>query len=83
MPAGGLFPGLMVFTETSNDAAVVRLNDEQAIVATTDFFMPLVDDHYDFGRIAASNARSKPRLPSQKPVGPELGAAARCQVPSL
>lgn len=49
---------LMVGIETSDDAAVYRLNDEQAIIATTDFFMPIVDDPYDFGRIAATNAIS-------------------------
>ncbi|MDH2915610.1 MAG: selenide, water dikinase SelD [Gallionella sp.] len=52
------FPDLMVGTETSDDAAVYRLNDEQAIIATTDFFMPIVDDPFDFGRIAATNAIS-------------------------
>jgi selenide,water dikinase len=52
------FPDLLVGTETADDAAVYRLNDEQAIVATTDFFMPVVDDPYDFGRIAATNALS-------------------------
>jgi selenide,water dikinase len=41
-----------------NDAAVYKLNDEQALIATTDFFMPIVDDPYDFGRIAATNAIS-------------------------
>jgi len=51
-------PPLLVGTETSDDAAVWRLNDHQAIVATTDFFMPIVDDPYDFGRIAATNALS-------------------------
>ena len=49
---------LMVGIETADDAAVYRLNDEQALVATTDFFMPIVDDPYDFGRIAATNAIS-------------------------
>ena len=52
------FPDLLVGTETADDAAVYRINDEQAIVATTDFFMPIVDDPYDFGRIAATNALS-------------------------
>ncbi|MFA7488219.1 MAG: selenide, water dikinase SelD, partial [Lysobacteraceae bacterium] len=51
-------PDLLVGTETSDDAAVYRLNDHQAIVATTDFFMPVVDDPGDFGRIAATNAIS-------------------------
>ena len=49
---------LLVGIETSDDAAVFRLNDEQALVATTDFFMPIVDDPHDFGRIAATNAIS-------------------------
>ncbi len=49
---------LLVGIETSDDAAVYRINDHQAIVATTDFFMPIVDDPYDFGAIAASNAIS-------------------------
>ena len=44
--------------ETSDDAAVYRLNERQAIVATTDFFMPIVDDPHDFGMIAATNAIS-------------------------
>jgi selenide,water dikinase len=49
---------LLVGVETADDAAVYRLNDTQAIVATTDFFMPIVDDARDFGRIAAANALS-------------------------
>ena len=49
---------LLVGFETSDDAAVYQLNDEQALVATTDFFMPIVDDPRDFGRIAATNAIS-------------------------
>ncbi|MGP8034475.1 MAG: selenide, water dikinase SelD [Steroidobacteraceae bacterium] len=49
---------LLVGTETGDDAAVYRLNDAQALVATTDFFMPIVDDPFDFGRIAAANALS-------------------------
>jgi selenide,water dikinase len=51
-------PALLVGVETSDDAAVYRLNERQAIVATTDFFMPIVDDPYDFGMIAATNAIS-------------------------
>ncbi len=51
-------PELLVGIETSDDAAVYQLNDEQALVATTDFFMPIVDDPFDFGRIAATNAIS-------------------------
>ena len=57
-PAAAAFPDLLVGTETSDDAAVWRLNDSQALVATTDFFMPVVDDPFDFGRIAATNALS-------------------------
>ena len=49
---------LLVGIETADDAAVYRLNETQAVVATTDFFMPIVDDARDFGRIAAANALS-------------------------
>jgi selenide,water dikinase len=57
--APGLLPKeLLVGIETSDDAAVYRLNDRQAVVATTDFFMPIVDDPFDFGAIAATNAIS-------------------------
>lgn len=58
MPAGIVPPDLLVGTDTADDAAVYRLNDQQAIVATTDFFTPIVDDPFDFGRIAATNALS-------------------------
>jgi len=58
VPQAASFANLMVGTETSDDAAVWRLNDSQALVATTDFFMPMVDDPHDFGRIAATNALS-------------------------
>ncbi|MDR0440757.1 MAG: selenide, water dikinase SelD, partial [Candidatus Accumulibacter sp.] len=58
LPQTQCFPDLMVGTETSDDAAVYRLNDTQALIATTDFFMPIVDDPFDFGRIAATNALS-------------------------
>ncbi|ODS98788.1 MAG: selenide, water dikinase SelD [Lautropia sp. SCN 69-89] len=51
-------PQLLVGIESADDAAVYRLNDEQALIATTDFFMPIVDDPFDFGRIAATNAIS-------------------------
>lgn len=57
-PAGIVPPDLLVGTDHADDAAVYRLNDRQAIVATTDFFTPIVDDPYDFGRIAATNALS-------------------------
>jgi selenide,water dikinase len=56
--AGILPKQLLVGTETSDDAAVYQINESQAIVATTDFFMPIVDDPFDFGAIAATNAIS-------------------------
>ena len=49
---------LLVGLETSDDAAVYQINEKQAIVATTDFFTPIVDDPFDFGAIAATNAFS-------------------------
>ena len=58
LPQAGMFPDLLVGLESSDDGAVYRLNDTQAIIATTDFFMPIVDDAHDFGRIAATNALS-------------------------
>ena len=51
-------PDLLVGIDTSDDAAVYRISEDQAIVATTDFFMPIVDDPFDFGAIAATNAIS-------------------------
>jgi len=57
-PLTSAFPNLLVGTESCDDAAVYRLNDTQALVATTDFFMPIVDDPFEFGRIAATNAIS-------------------------
>lgn len=53
-----LFKHLLVGNETSDDAAVVDLDGKTAIVSTTDFFMPIVDDAVDFGAIAATNAIS-------------------------
>ena len=58
LPTRTLPKELLVGIESSDDAAVYRLNDEQALVATTDFFTPIVDDPFDFGRIAATNAIS-------------------------
>jgi len=67
--AGGLIPPqLMVGIETADDAAVYKLNDEQALIATTDFFMPVVDDPFDFGRIAATNAISDVYAMGGKPI---------------
>src|SRR6202020_3232153 len=62
------FAQLLVGTETADDAAVYRLNDTQAIVATTDFFMPIVDDPFDFGRMAATNALSDVYAMGGKPI---------------
>lgn len=58
MPSGLVPPELLVGTRTADDAAVYQLNEQQAIVATTDFFTPIVHDPRDFGRIAATNALS-------------------------
>jgi len=58
MKGFALPPALLVGIDTSDDAAVYLLNDQQALIATTDFFMPIVDDPFDFGRIAATNAIS-------------------------
>ena len=55
---GAVPEALLVGIETADDAAVYRINEAQAIVATTDFFTPIVDDPYDFGAIAATNAIS-------------------------
>jgi selenide,water dikinase len=68
LPPMGIFPDLLVGIDSSDDAAVYRLNDTQAIVATTDFFMPIVDDPYDFGRIAATNALSDIYAMGGKPI---------------
>ena len=67
-PVRGLPEALMVGTETADDAAVYRLNDSQALVATTDFFTPIVDDPCDFGRIAATNALSDIYAMGAKPI---------------
>ena len=68
MPAAAGFADLLVGRETSDDAAVYRINETQAIVATTDFFMPIVDDPFDFGRIAAANAISDVYAMGGKPI---------------
>ncbi|WIM12648.1 selenide, water dikinase SelD [Enhydrobacter sp.] len=57
-PAAAMYKQLLVGTETSDDAAVWQVDDNTCIIATTDFFMPMVDDPFDFGRIAATNAIS-------------------------
>lgn len=64
----GPFADLLVGTDSSDDAGVYRLDDQQALVATTDFFMPIVDDPFDFGRIAAANALSDIYAMGGKPI---------------
>jgi selenide, water dikinase len=58
--AKGAFPfqNLLVGNDSNDDAAVYQINEDSAIISTTDFFMPIVDDPYDFGRIAAANSIS-------------------------
>ena len=68
LPATSGIADLLVGTETADDAAVYRVNPEQAVVATTDFFMPVVDDAFDFGRIAAANALSDVYAMGAKPI---------------
>ncbi|MGH6994008.1 MAG: selenide, water dikinase SelD [Caulobacteraceae bacterium] len=64
----GAFPDLLVGVETSDDAAVWRLSETQALVATTDFFTPIVDEPRDFGRIAATNALSDVYAMGARPI---------------
>ena len=61
-------PNLLVGTQTSDDAGVYRLRDDLALVQTVDFFTPIVDDPYDFGRIAATNALSDVYAMGGRPV---------------
>ena len=57
-PLRAIPAALLAGSENNEDAAVYQINENQAIVATTDFFMPIVDDPFEFGRIAATNAIS-------------------------
>jgi selenide,water dikinase len=68
LPASGPFKQLLVGTETGDDAAVWQLDTDTCIIATTDFFMPMVDDPFDFGRIAATNAISDVYAMGGKPI---------------
>jgi selenide,water dikinase len=68
LPKATPFANLMVGTETSDDGAVWWLNTEQALVATTDFFTPVVDDPVEFGRIAACNALSDVYAMGARPI---------------
>ena len=63
-----LFPSLLVGNETADDAAVYQINDSEAIISTTDFFLPIVDDAFDFGRVAAANAISDVYAMGGRPV---------------
>ena len=65
---GSAFPNLLVGTETSDDAAVWQVDEATCVISTTDFFMPMVDDPYDFGRIAATNAISDVYAMGGRPV---------------
>ena len=67
-PAAASFKQLLVGTETADDAAVWQLDENTCIIATTDFFMPMVDDPHDFGRIAATNAISDVYAMGGKPI---------------
>ena len=68
LPPQAANPALLVGYETGDDAAVYKINDEQAVVATTDFFMPIVDEPFDYGRIAATNALSDVYAIGGKPI---------------
>jgi selenide,water dikinase len=67
-PATAPFAQLLVGTETGDDAAVWQVNEDLCVIATTDFFMPIVDDPRDFGRIAAANALSDVYAMGGKPI---------------
>ena len=67
-PAAAPFAQLLVGTETGDDAAVWQIDDNHCVIATTDFFMPVVDDPRDFGRIAATNAMSDVYAMGGKPI---------------
>lgn len=67
-PAMSAWPDLLVGTETGDDAAAYRIDGETCVIATTDFFMPIVDDPHDFGRIAATNAISDVYAMGGRPV---------------
>lgn len=67
-PAAAPYAQLLVGTETGDDAAVWQIDDKTCVIATTDFFMPVVDDPRDFGRIAAANAVSDIYAMGGKPI---------------
>src|ERR1700724_2149845 len=61
-------PNVLVGSSTADDAAIYRIDDERALVLTTDFFTPVVDDPYDFGAVAAANALSDVYAMGGKPL---------------
>lgn len=67
-PAAAAYAQLLVGTETGDDAAVWQVDEQTCVIATTDFFMPMVDDPRDFGRIAAANALSDVYAMGGKPI---------------
>src|ERR1700753_983375 len=67
-PQAAPFAQLLVGTETGDDAAVWQIDDKTCVIATTDFFMPVVDDPRDFGRIPATNAISDVYAMGGKPI---------------
>jgi hypothetical protein len=80
-----LHAGLIVGNETKDDAAVFDTGGEDLLVATTDFFTPVVDDAYTFGRIAAANALSDvygPSSRSRSSAGPSTSSTLRWRVRS-
>lgn len=68
LPPQAINPALLLGNKNGDDAAVFKISDDQAVVATTDFFMPIVDDPYDFGRIAETNALSDVYAVGGKPI---------------
>jgi selenide,water dikinase len=79
-PAAQPYRQLLVGTETGDDAAVWQVDDKTCIIATTDFFMPMVDDPFDFGRIAATNAISDVYAMGGKPI---MALAVVDKVPTM
>ncbi len=63
-----LFPNLLVGNESKDDAAILDIGNDECLISTTDFFTPIVDDPYDFGRIAAANALSDVYAMGGKPI---------------
>ena len=75
-------PNILVGLETGDDGAVVRLSDDVAVIQTVDFFMPIVDDPFDFGRIAAANSLSDVYAMGGEPVSAASATATEAQAHS-